>query len=213
VVVDDTVAFGGGLDLTRGRWDTPDHLRDQPYRIDMHGNIARPNHDVQAIVDGAAARALGELCRDRWYRATNRRTLPVTQVPQSDPWPRGLVQELSDIDVAIARTDPGYVTGQPIEEIWHPYVDAIASAKHTLYLENQYFSSSAVGGALAARLREENPPEVVVVSRKTEEGWLEEETMGVLRTRLHQLLREADAHDRYRLLYPYIPNLNPTKLG
>ncbi len=34
---------------------------------------------------------------------------------------------------------------------------------------------------------------MVVVSRLTEEGWLEEQTMGVLRARLHKRLREADA--------------------
>jgi phosphatidylserine/phosphatidylglycerophosphate/cardiolipin synthase-like enzyme/uncharacterized membrane protein YdjX (TVP38/TMEM64 family) len=212
VVVDDTVAFCGGLDLTHGRWDTPEHLRDQPYRTDMHGNISRPNHDVQAIVGGAAARALGELCRDRWYRATNHRAIPVDEAPLNDPWPHGLAPEITDIDVAIARTDPGYVTGQAVEEIHHLYVDAIAAAKRTLYLENQYFSSSAVGVALAARLRAQDAPEVVVVSRKTEEGWLEQETMGVLRARLHKVLQEADGHDRYRLLYPRIPDLDPAKL-
>ena len=57
-----------------------------------------------------------------------------------------------------------------------------------MYLENQYFSSSVVGAALAARLREPDGPEIVVVSRRTEEGWLEERTMGVLRARLHKQL-------------------------
>ena len=134
VVIDDAVAFVGGLDLTHGRWDTPEHLRDQPYRVDLHGRISRPNHDVQAIVDGGAARALGELCRDRWRRATDERTIAIDAAPANDPWPRGLTSELSDIDVAIARTDPGYVTGQPVEEIRHLYVDAIGAAKRSLYL-------------------------------------------------------------------------------
>jgi phosphatidylserine/phosphatidylglycerophosphate/cardiolipin synthase-like enzyme/uncharacterized membrane protein YdjX (TVP38/TMEM64 family) len=207
VVVDDAVAFVGGLDLTHGRWDTPDHLPTQRYRLDAHGMQSRPNHDVQSIVDGAAARALGELCRDRWYRATKRRTSSVDAASASDPWPHGVPAELTDIDVAIARTDPGYVTGQAVEEIRALYVDAIASAKHTLYLENQYFSSSVVGAALEKRLTEPDAPEVVVVSRLTEEGWLEERTMGLLRARLHQRLREADKHDRYRLFYPHVPNL------
>jgi phospholipase D1/2 len=210
VVVDDAVAFVGGMDLTHGRWDTPEHRRDEPRRRDAHGRIARPNHDVQAVVDGDAARALGALCRDRWARVS-RNAVGVAEAPH-DPWPDGVAPRITDVDVAISRTDPGWATGRPVEEIRHLYVDAIASAKRTLYLENQYFSSSLVGGALEARLREAHGPEVVVVSRLTEEGWLEERTMGVLRARLHERLVAADAQDRYRLLYPRIPGLDGASL-
>jgi phospholipase D1/2 len=212
VVIDDAVAFVGGLDLTHGRWDTPAHRRDEPHRLDAHGRIARPNHDVQAVLDGAAARALGELCRDRWRRATNTDPQRMEASTASDPWPRGLAPDVTDLDVAIARTDPGWVNAQPVEEIRQLYVDAIASAKRSLYLENQYFSSSVVGAALEARLREADAPEAVVVSRLTEEGWLEARTMGLLRARLHQRLREADAAGRYRLLYPHIPELDAAAL-
>lgn len=145
VVVDDAVAFVGGLDLTHGRWDTPAHPAHEPYRVDMHGRQARPNHDVQAIVDGAAAAALGDLCRDRWQRATGQRLKPVSQRYAHDPWPGGFAPELTDVEVGIARTDPGYVTGESIEEIRYLYTDAMRSAKRALYLENQYFSSSAKG--------------------------------------------------------------------
>jgi phospholipase D1/2 len=208
VVVDDAVAFVGGLDLTHCRWDTSAHGCDQPDRCDAEGAPYRPYHDVQAVVDGAAARALGDLCRDRWLRATGQRVRPVDAV-HDDPWPQHVTPDETDIDVAIARTDPGYVTGIAVEEIRRLYVDAIASARRCLYIENQYFSSSLVGSALAARLRAADGPEVVVVSRQTEEGWLEERTMGVLRARLHKRLREADASGRYRLLYPYVPGLEP----
>ncbi|HEX6319887.1 MAG TPA: VTT domain-containing protein [Burkholderiales bacterium] len=210
VVVDDAVAFIGGLDLTHGRWDTPQHRPDEPLRRDAQGRPSRPNHDVQALVDGDAARALGELCRERWRRL-GKDTLAPGGVP-GDPWPAGVTPEVTDLEVGIARTDPGWTTGQPVEEIRHLYTDAIASARRSLYLENQYFSSSVVGAALEQRLRAPDAPEVVVVSRMTEEGWLEERTMGVLRARLHQRLREADAHGRYRLLYPRIPGLEGANL-
>ena len=207
VVVDDAVAFVGGMDLTHGRWDTHEHLREQPRRLDVAGRQARPVHDVQAVLDGAAAAALGELCRDRWHNATGRRPPAAIDVPAAAPWPRGLAPDITAVDVAIARTDPGYVTGQPVEEIRQLYADAIAGARRSLYLENQYFSSSVVGAALAQRLASDDAPEVVVVSRLTEEGWLEARTMGVLRALLHQRLQAADRHGRYRLLYPYIPGL------
>ena len=36
--------------------------------------------------------------------------------------------DLTDVDVAIARTDPGFVTGTPVEEIRQLYVDAMQAA-------------------------------------------------------------------------------------
>lgn len=206
VVVDDAVAFIGGLDLTHCRWDTSAHASHEPNRCDAEGSAYRPYHDVQAAVDGNAAKALGELCRDRWQRATNQRAGSVAEAP-GDPWPRGVTPDISDVDVAISRTDPGYTTGIPVEEIKHLYVDSILAAKRSIYLENQYFSSSVVGTALAARLRNADSPDIVVVSRRTEEGWLEERTMGVLRARLHKQLQAADAGEHYRLYYPHIPGL------
>ena len=70
VVIDDAVAFVGGLDLTRCRWDTPQHAPDESLRCDTNSKPYPPFHDVQSIVDGDVARALGELCRARWQRAT-----------------------------------------------------------------------------------------------------------------------------------------------
>ena len=212
VVVDDAVAFVGGMDLAHGRWDTPAHRPHEPHRLDIHGAPSRPNHDVQAMVDGDAAKALGELCRDRWRRSGGREPVPVDPRIEHDPWPGAVKPELDDIDIAIARTDPGYVDGNGVEEILRLYVDAIAAARRTLYLENQYFSSSRVGAALEARLSEPDPPEVVVVSRLEEEGWLEAETMGVLRALLHERLQKVDVRGRYGLLYPYVPGLESPKL-
>ncbi|HYD75597.1 VTT domain-containing protein [Ramlibacter sp.] len=211
VVVDDAVAFVGGLDLTHGRWDTPEHRREQPYRLDVQGRQARPNHDLQALVDGDVARALGQLCRERWARL-GERTVPLGGRQDHDPWPPHVLPEVTDLPVAIARTDPGWPSGPAIEEIRQLYMDAIAAAGRTLYLENQYFSSSVVGNSLEARLRGPDPPDVLVVSRLTEEGWLEARTMGALRTRLHERLQAADAQDRYRLFYPHVPGLEPPQL-
>ena len=207
IVVDDSIAFVGGLDLTHCRWDTPEHACNEPGRCDPEGRAYRPYHDVQIAVDGDAARALGELARDRWHRVSHRPTPALETHPISDPWPPHLEPEIRDVEVAIARTDPGYMTGQPVSEIRYLYVDAIAAARRSMYLENQYFTSSAVGGALEARLREPDSPDIVVVSRRTEEGWLEERTMGVLRARLHKRLQAADVADHYRLYFPDGPGL------
>lgn len=57
IVVDDAVAFCGGIDLTLGRWDTRDHEPDAPGRR-ASGEPYGPRHEVAAVVDGPAARVL-----------------------------------------------------------------------------------------------------------------------------------------------------------
>jgi phospholipase D1/2 len=70
VVVDDKVAFAGGFDLSKWRWDTPEHRPNDPRRTEPDGTHYPPFHDVQMLVDGPAAAALGDLARERWYRTT-----------------------------------------------------------------------------------------------------------------------------------------------
>ncbi len=56
VVVDDELAFCGGIDLTGHRWDTPAHRLDEPARINANGTPYEPYHEVQAMVDGTGCR-------------------------------------------------------------------------------------------------------------------------------------------------------------
>src|ERR1700716_1503827 len=69
IVVDDAVAFSGGLDLTIRRWDTGRQALDEARRVDPTGEPYRPFHDIQMMVDGAAAHALESLARQRWCHA------------------------------------------------------------------------------------------------------------------------------------------------
>lgn len=81
VVIDDALAFCGGMDVTIRRWDTPDHRLDDPRRRDPSGDAYPPVHDVTLMVDGAAARALGDLARERWQRATGNSCWPLLKPP------------------------------------------------------------------------------------------------------------------------------------
>jgi phospholipase D1/2 len=206
VVIDDAIAFVGGLDLTRCRWDTPEHASDAPLRRDADGNPHAPFHDVQAIVDGDVASALGELARTRWQRATGR-TATTARPSGGDPWPPEVMPDITDVRVAIARTEPVFEDTPGVHEVRQLHLDAIACARSHLFFENQYFTSAQISSALAARLAEPEGPQVVVVSPKTQSGWLEDATMGVLRARLHRQLKAADRYGRYRLYCPHLPEL------
>ncbi|WP_265215113.1 VTT domain-containing protein [Herbaspirillum lusitanum] len=205
VVIDDKLAFAGGIDLTRNRWDTSEHAPDQPLRRDIDDKPYGPFHDVQAMVDAEAAAALGELARERWTRAGCKPALPPNKAKDGDDlWPTGVEPDLGDVEIGIARTEPERDGGGGIHEIRQLYLDAIAAARHSLFFENQYFTSNVLHDALAARLAEDDAPEVVVVSPQNQSGWLEQATMGHLRARIHQRLKAADQHGRYRMYCPQL---------
>lgn len=206
VVVDDAVAFVGGLDLAKGRWDTPKHPCNEPRRADFGGTMLPPHHDVQIAVDGKAAAALADLVRDRWRRATGERLR--APAAAANPWPASVTPDITDVDIAIARTEPAYGENRQVREVEALLKDAIGAARRSIYFENQYLSSAAVGDALVKRLREPDGPEVVLVISKNSEGWLEAAIMDVLRARLLKRLRAADRHNRLRVYCPFIADLS-----
>lgn len=201
VVIDDALAFCGGIDMTDDRWDTRDHEDEDPRRVRPSGRAYGAFHDATMAVDGPAAAALGTLARERWRRATGEQIEPP---PSSsvDLWPEGLVPLLQDVEVGIARTEPEYAGRQSVREIEALHLQAIASAQHTIYLEGQYFAARCIGEALAARLREPDGPEVVVINPLRARGWVEESAMGVARKRLLAHLRDSDRYDRFRIYRP-----------
>jgi phospholipase D1/2 len=206
VVVDDAIAFVGGMDLAIRRWDTPEHNADEPRRVDPRGQPYPPMHDVQMAVDGEAAAALGELVRERWRRATGRHIGTIHR-PWSDPWPSFLAPDLENVAVGIARTQPAYNGNPEIREVEALYLDAIASARRAIYIETQYFTSTAVAEALEKRLTEPGGPEVLLVLPRDNAGWLEQNTMTVLRARLLRRLHAADRFGRLRVYYPAVLKL------
>jgi phosphatidylserine/phosphatidylglycerophosphate/cardiolipin synthase-like enzyme/uncharacterized membrane protein YdjX (TVP38/TMEM64 family) len=205
VVIDDAVAFCGGIDLTSRRWDTHDH-RPEDERRCHEGAAYPPFHDAMMMVDGDAARALGDQARARWLAATSRRLRPPPP-PAADPWPECAPVAVTDIDVAISRTAPPADGREAVREVEALYVDMIRAARRSIYVENQYFTSDVVGKALAERLREPDGPEVIVVLRLLSHGWLEELTMQNLRKALIERLRSVDAGGRLRVCYPTIEGL------
>ena len=207
VVVDGALAFCGGLDLTRSRWDTSSHEPADHRRINEgEDDHYAPFHDTVMAMDGEAARVVDEIVRDRWHRATGR-TLKRTVVEGADPWPPSLRVSLTDVDVALSRTRAALGNEPSICEVQALYLDMIAKAKKTIYIENQYFTSKSLGDALAARLAEEDGPEVIAVLRLSTQGWLEAPTMGTLRTVLLKKLVQADRHGRFHAYFPHIPGL------
>jgi phosphatidylserine/phosphatidylglycerophosphate/cardiolipin synthase-like enzyme len=199
VVIDDVMAFCGGIDLTRERWDTREHLQDNAFRLEG-GTSYGPRHEAAVAVSGAAARALGDQARDRWRTATGQYVAQV--VVDHEVWPSSLEPTMRNVDVGIARTLPELDKRNEVREVEALNLAAIAVARRTIYLENQYLASRALADALAQRLREPDGPDIVIVIPRSSESRLEEQSMDSARYRLLQLLWAADEYQRLGVYWP-----------
>lgn len=206
VVIDDKIAFCGGIDPGKHRWDTSEHAPGDKRRMDPDNEAYPPFHDMQLMVDGEAATSLAELARDRWFKATGERLNPPGQYPH-DIWPDHVEPDFQSVNIAIARTQPEFNGNKEIVEVETLYLDAISAAEKRIYIENQYFTSWKVAETLSQRLGEEDGPEVVIVCPKMTGGWLEQHTMDVLRSRVSRKLCDADKFGRLRICYPHLEGL------
>jgi phosphatidylserine/phosphatidylglycerophosphate/cardiolipin synthase-like enzyme len=203
VVIDDCLAFCGGIDMTGDRWDTRQHRDDDPgRRRPTTGRRYKPWHDATTALSGPAAAALGDLCRDRWARAGGGDLAPITRRPDDACWPKGLTPTATDVTVGIARTRPDMPGDDPVTEVEALFLDQIASARRHIYCESQYFASRRIAEAIARRLDEPDGPEIVIVNPVTAQGWLEPLAMDTARARLMEALRRRDVHGRLRLYHP-----------
>lgn len=201
LVIDDRLAFCGGGDISIDRWDTPGHLEHDPRRIMPDQDYHAPRHEVMTMVDGEAARALGDHFRERWRRM-EQEDLPPPPDAGGDPWPDHVPPHLIGADVAIARTEPAWKRQHTVAEIKSLTLACIAEAKDIIYLENQYFTSPLVAEALAARLGEPDGPEVVLVTTGRSPSWFDQLTMDRARGAMIWRLRAADIFGRFRAFYP-----------
>lgn len=207
IVIDDALAFCGGIDLTDSRWDCSAHQTPDERRLTPGGDPYTPVHDMAMMVDGDVARALGELARQRWKNATGKtvRLAP----PSVAPWPPTVHPDFTDVDVAIARTDPEW-NGRPgVREIEALNLAALASAREFVYIENQHFASRIIYETVLEMLQKPDGPEILVVNPDKCPGWVEEFVMGEARTQIINQLHRADRWNRFRVYTPHTDDQTP----
>ncbi|MEY4160412.1 MAG: hypothetical protein RLZZ136_1033 [Pseudomonadota bacterium] len=202
VVIDDRLAVCGGIDMTTQRWDTPQHLDYEPRRMGPRNKPYGPWHDLTLLVEGDAARALGDLGRERWQRACGQRLEPCVK-QASSPWPQSVQAEFCDVELGIARTQAAWGEHPEVTEIEALFVSHIARAKAFIYVESQYFASRRVAEAMALRLSQPNPPEIIIVMPLSSEGWLAQSAMDGARVRLLHAIAARDPHQRLRSYVPF----------
>lgn len=203
VVIDDCLAFVGGLDLTFGRSDTSEHLPDDPRRTNPDGSTYGPFHDVMLAVAGDAAAALGDLARLRWLWATGE-TLEPPPKRQGLIWPNGLEVDFTDHRLAVARTLPAWRERPQSREIERLYIREIDAARDSIYIENQYLTANRVAAALARSLQQRDGPEIILVIPRDSTDWLERTSMTRRRQKILAQLQERDRFERLRVYHPVV---------
>jgi phosphatidylserine/phosphatidylglycerophosphate/cardiolipin synthase-like enzyme len=167
VIVDDEVAFVGGIDLTSLGGD----------RYDTSGHPARGRlgwHDVATRLRGPAVADVAAHFTARWSEVTGE---PVAALPAA-PAPAG------DVEVQVVRTVPerqyDFVRNGDFR-ILEAYVRALRSAQRLVYLESQFLWAPELVDILSSKLRD--PPSdafrvVVVLPSRANNG--QEDTRGQL---------------------------------
>ncbi|WP_374944869.1 phospholipase D-like domain-containing protein [Sphingomonas sp.] len=201
VVIDDCLAFCGGIDMTGDRWDTREHRDGDPGRVQPSGKPYKPWHDATTAVSGPVAAALGDMARERWQIAGGAALVPIAGAAPC--WPEGLDVDFENIPVRIARTIPEMAGQETAHECEALFLAQIAAARTCVYIESQYFASRRIAEAIARRLDEPDGPEFIIVNPQTAQGWLEPVAMDSARARLVEALRRRDRHGRFRIYHPF----------
>lgn len=200
VVIDNCLAACGGIDISTHRWDRSSHRDGDPHRTGPDGKPYAPWHDATMMLSGPIAVDLAQLGDERWKSATDE---DLDQIEPCDSgWPDGLPAMFEQVDIAVSRTHAAYRGTAEVREIEALYLDMIAAAKRFIYFENQYFTSAKIAAAIAARMEEPDPPEIVLVMPRTAEGWLEQAAMDAARLKLMAAIGHKDLGNRFRIFVP-----------
>ncbi len=211
VVVDQSVAFLGGLDLTIRRWDTCDHLARNPLRVDPQGLPYGPYHDMQIGFHGSLAVRMADLFCERWKRATGETLRSKSIARVFSPQMMHGVYAFENVSMALSQTLPPFRDHAPRFEIAQLYSDGLETARNHIVLENQYLTSRHIVEILSRVLRKESGPEVIIILPELAGGWLEQKTMGLMQAQALYALQEADAHARLQVFYPEHRDLRKSK--
>ncbi|MCB5191463.1 VTT domain-containing protein [Methylobacillus arboreus] len=212
VVIDDELAFCGGMDVAIARWDNRHHHPHNPDRADPDGSLKmgmekrfNPYHDVQVLVAGPAAAVLARLVRYRWHfsrgkRAVAMRPLQGDELPAS--WPASVKPVMQQVGLGVALTMPHFHRQPQIRQIERLYLDMIAQAEFFIYMENQFFTQRRIAQALNQRLRENPRLKVLLVSCYNAQGIMERKAMFHARVIFRQLVEAHGVADQVALAYP-----------
>jgi phosphatidylserine/phosphatidylglycerophosphate/cardiolipin synthase-like enzyme/uncharacterized membrane protein YdjX (TVP38/TMEM64 family) len=212
VVIDDELAFVGGIDLTIRRWDSCLHAALDPLRKDPDGHYYQPYHDTQMGLAGAAVTHLAWLFRQRWRTVTGQ-LIPVTRSPFTIQRKKldgsQAIAFFPNAPVSLSVTDPGFRQPQAKRQIAQLYQDLLLSAQRHVFIETQYLTSRHIVNVLCELVSRPQGPDIIIILPERLGPWLENKTMTHLQALALSQILDHDTHGRVNIFYPFDRELLP----
>jgi phospholipase D1/2 len=179
LLIDESVAFVGGIDLCYNRYDDEEYLITDPnsfrYQGRDYNNLNYPGcgetngetegelidrtsvprmpwHDIHMVVEGSAANDVAFNFIQRWNHAARDNHAPVSYLilPESTDVLSSRKEILTSDEIRttvtcqVVRSVGLWSAGQTVKEtsIYRAYETLIRSARHFIFIENQYFITS-----------------------------------------------------------------------
>jgi len=156
IIIDDSIAFVGGMNAQESYWDTSDHLAFDLRRAKHRhtaderrwiakskylGAINNPYHDYMTLIKGPIVSDVQSNFVERWNYCVSQKLDYYSEKTHKLPMPQPS-DGVSDVKAQIVRTIPPYEPQRLGEKgIVAAYVKAISNAEQYIYIENQYFRS------------------------------------------------------------------------
>jgi len=181
-----TVAFTGGFDVAKGRYDGPDHMLASAYKTS--GEAAVPEHvkraqllwhDLQMMVRGPATQHLRLHFIQRWshsFTRSNNKTRHYTLLPEATTMPCKMHQRYSGALVRKGTNVPKVYQQCHIRlvrnwkgsfdlRLFDDFCEIVLSAKRFLYLEQQYpFQNGVITYYMCEALRRNPDLRLMIVT-------------------------------------------------
>jgi len=174
------VAFIGGIDLSHGRRDEPEHRGDhQAIKLDPRYGRRPPWHDVQLEIRGPAVTELDHTFRERWedptplnhagrLRSELSRVMSRDRVARPLPARLGVPPTQGGHAVQVLRTYPSRRPKYPFapdgeRSVARAFAKTINRARTLIYIEDQYFWSVEIARLLARALRRQPQLQIIAI--------------------------------------------------
>jgi len=171
VVLDDRIAFVGGMNLKEVDWDTDEHQvydrrrmlfgASEAERADVTNRKALPKNeprkDYMLRIDGPCAEDVADVFQKRWQlQLDTGAEYSAAATPFSIE--HNLPEQPGGLEVQITTTMPQPFWEHGVAESWFK---AIARAEKYIFIEDQYFRAPMINEVIAKRMKEK--PELVLV--------------------------------------------------
>jgi len=179
MVIDDELAYIGGMNLRRVDWDSSAHAIFDPRRMlfdasaaDRHDVADKdslpdtgPRKDYMVRIDGPSAQDAAEVFEHRWDLLRSE-GVEYAQNSSAFAVDHSIAPRSGGVQLQVTATLPDPLWEHAIAESW---LNAVGNAEKYIYIEDQYFRAPLLNDAIAARMQQVPGLQLVVITKPVNE--------------------------------------------